>query len=72
MVVGGIQRVHAFKCQGHRRSYIDRDHLLIRRKLAWFSEILPFPNAVLAHRYPNVPNLGDMTRLLDNKLNWTR
>jgi len=27
-----------------------------------FSEIEPFPSAVLAHRFPNVPNLGDMTR----------
>jgi DNA (cytosine-5)-methyltransferase 1 len=27
-----------------------------------FSEIERFPSAVLAHRYPNVPNLGDMTR----------
>jgi DNA (cytosine-5)-methyltransferase 1 len=27
-----------------------------------FSEIEPFPSAVLAHHYPNVPNLGDMTR----------
>lgn len=30
---------------------------------AWFSEIEPFPCAVLAHHYPGVPNLGDMTRL---------
>ena len=30
---------------------------------AWFSEIEPFPSAVLAHHYPEVPNLGDMTRL---------
>ena len=29
----------------------------------FFSEIAPFPSAVLAHRYPNVPNLGDMTKL---------
>ena len=36
-------------------------------KPAWFSEILPFPSAVLKHRYPNVPNLGDMTRLQDNR-----
>ncbi|EKY3918155.1 DNA cytosine methyltransferase [Enterobacter hormaechei] len=28
---------------------------------AWFSEIDPFPNAVLTHHYPDVPNLGDMT-----------
>ena len=27
-----------------------------------FSEIEPFPSAVLAHHYPNVPNWGDMTR----------
>ena len=30
---------------------------------AWLSEIEPFPSAVLAHHYPNVPNLGDMTLL---------
>ena len=30
---------------------------------AWLSEIEPFPCAVLAHHYPNVPNLGDMTAL---------
>lgn len=29
----------------------------------WLSEIEPFPSAVLAHRWPNVPNLGDMTKL---------
>ena len=29
----------------------------------WFSEIEPFPSAVLAHRWPDVPNLGDMTKL---------
>jgi DNA (cytosine-5)-methyltransferase 1 len=27
----------------------------------WFSEIEKFPSAVLAHHYPHVPNLGDMT-----------
>lgn len=30
---------------------------------AWFSEIEPFPSNLLAHHYPNVPNLGDMTTL---------
>jgi DNA (cytosine-5)-methyltransferase 1 len=30
---------------------------------AWMSEIEPFPSAVLAHHYPSVPNLGDMTKL---------
>jgi len=28
-----------------------------------FSEIEPFPRAVLAHRWPNVPLHGDFTRL---------
>lgn len=28
-----------------------------------FSEIEPFPSAVLAHRYPGVPNLGDVTKI---------
>jgi len=30
---------------------------------AWFAEIEPFPCAVLAHHYPDVPNYGDMTTL---------
>ena len=29
---------------------------------AFFSEIDAFPSAVLAHHYPHVPNLGDMTK----------
>ena len=28
-----------------------------------FSEVDPFPCAVLAHHYPDVPNLGDMTKI---------
>ena len=32
---------------------------------AAFCEIEAFPSAVLAHRYPNVPNYGDFTRLTD-------
>ena len=39
------------------------------RPLGWeavaFSEIEPFPCAVLAHHYPDVPNLGDMTKVQD-------
>lgn len=39
---------------------------------AWFSEIEPFPCAVLAHRFPNIPNYGDMTtlpqRILDGEI----
>ena len=30
---------------------------------AWLAEIEPFPSAVLAHHYPDVPNLGDMTAI---------
>lgn len=29
----------------------------------WFAETEPFPSAVLAHRWPHVANLGDMTKL---------
>lgn len=32
-------------------------------RAAWFAEIEPFPSAVLAHHYPDVPNLGDMTTI---------
>ncbi|RQR79250.1 DNA cytosine methyltransferase [Burkholderia sp. Bp9012] len=31
----------------------------------WFAEIEPFPCAVLAHHYPDVTNLGDMTLIAD-------
>ncbi|WBM55321.1 Dam family site-specific DNA-(adenine-N6)-methyltransferase [Enterobacter hormaechei] len=34
-------------------------------KPAWFSEIEPFPSAVLAHHWPEVSNLGDMTKIVD-------
>ena len=30
---------------------------------AWLAEIEKFPSEVLAHHYPDVPNLGDMTKL---------
>ncbi|MGM7737826.1 MT-A70 family methyltransferase [Yersinia enterocolitica] len=32
---------------------------------AWFSEIEPFPSAVLAYRWPTVTNLGDMTKIAE-------
>jgi len=39
------------------------------KPLGWqavaFSEIEPFPSAVLAHHYPDVPNHGDMTKFND-------
>jgi DNA (cytosine-5)-methyltransferase 1 len=34
-----------------------------------FSEIEKFPSEVLRHHYPNVPNLGDMTKYKEWKLN---
>ena len=34
-----------------------------------FSEIEPFPSAVLAHHYPHVPNFGDMTKFQEWSLN---
>lgn len=38
-------------------------------KPLWFSEIEPFPSAVLAHHYPHVPNLGDMRTLPERIIN---
>jgi len=35
---------------------------------AAFAEIAPFPSAVLAHRFPHVPNLHDFTRITDAQL----
>jgi DNA (cytosine-5)-methyltransferase 1 len=35
----------------------------IGMRATWFAEIEAFPGAVLAHHYPNTPNLGDMTKL---------
>ncbi|MEK9724885.1 MAG: DNA (cytosine-5-)-methyltransferase, partial [Rhodospirillaceae bacterium] len=32
-------------------------------KPAWFAEIERFPAAVLAHHHPDVPNLGDFTKI---------
>ncbi|EQA1665933.1 DNA cytosine methyltransferase [Enterobacter bugandensis] len=34
-------------------------------KPAWFSEIEPFPSAVLANHWPEVTNLGDMTKIAE-------
>jgi DNA (cytosine-5)-methyltransferase 1 len=32
---------------------------------AWFAEFDAAPSKVLAHRYPDVPNFGDVTKLID-------
>jgi DNA (cytosine-5)-methyltransferase 1 len=37
-------------------------------KPQWFSEIEPFPSAVLQHHYPQIPNLGDMTLIHSNPI----
>lgn len=41
-------------------------------KLGWecvgFSEIEPFPCSLLAHYYPNVPNLGDVTKITEDDI----
>ena len=34
----------------------------------WFAEIEPFPSKVLNYRFPEVPNLGDMTKLSNHKI----
>jgi len=34
----------------------------------WYSEIEHFPSEVLKHRFPNTPNLGDMTKLTSNPI----
>lgn len=33
----------------------------------WCSEIEPFPSKVLAYHFPNTPNLGDMTKIHEDK-----
>ena len=40
-------------------------------KPAGFSEIEPFPSAVLAHHYPDVTNFGDMTKYKEWNLDGT-
>jgi DNA (cytosine-5)-methyltransferase 1 len=34
----------------------------------WFAEIEEFPSAVLAHHWPDIPNLGDMTEIEEKVL----
>ncbi|MDO4896349.1 MAG: DNA cytosine methyltransferase [Moraxella sp.] len=42
------------------------------KDLGWecvgFSEIEPFPCSLLAHHYPNVPNLGDVTKITEQQI----
>lgn len=48
-------------CSGIEAASVAFKHL--GWQAAWFSEIEPFPCAVLAHHYPHVTNWGDMTLL---------
>jgi site-specific DNA-cytosine methylase len=41
-------------------------------RAAWYSEVAPFPSAVLAARWPGVPNLGDMTQLSERLIEYRR
>jgi len=47
-------------CSGIEAATVAWDHL--GWQASAYSEIEPFPSAVLAHHYPTVPNVGDMTK----------
>lgn len=42
------------------------------KPLGWecvaFAEIEPFPCSLLAHHYPDIPNLGDVTKITENQI----
>lgn len=52
----------ASMCSGIEAASVAWESLGFEAK--WFAEIEPFPSAVLAHRHPQVPNHGDMTKLV--------
>lgn len=49
-------------CSGIEAATVAWEHLGFTP--LWFAEIEAFPSAVLAHHWPDVPNLGDMTKLV--------
>lgn len=53
--------IYGSVCSGIESASIAWEPLGMRP--AWFAEVEPFPSAVLAHHWPNVGNLGDMTIL---------
>lgn len=62
MVNGVIEGLpYGSVCSGIEAATVAWDPLGWRPQ--WYSEIAPFPCALLAHRYPSVPNLGDMTKI---------
>ena len=48
-------------CSGIEAASVAWEHLGFDFK--WFSEIADFPSRVLAEKYPNVPNIGDMNNI---------
>lgn len=57
---GGVVR-YGSVCSGIEAASVAWEPLGM--KAAWFSEIEAFPSAVLAHHWPDVKNLGDMTKI---------
>lgn len=82
--VGGLDGVHGHGCLNNARGQVLR-YLSVcsgieAATVAWgplgwkpvaFSEVERFPCAVLAHHYPDVPNLGDMTKIDGRKYRGT-
>ena len=60
-VVGGAVMRFGSVCSGIEAASVAFEPL--GWSAAWLAEIEPFPSAVLAHHYPDVPNLGDMTAI---------
>ena len=56
-------KTYATACSGVEAQSLAFKALGIDAKGVFFSEIEPFPCRVLATRYPDVPNLGDMTKI---------
>lgn len=52
-------------CSGYGGLELALDILGIEHQVAWFAETAPAASALLAHRWPSVPNLGDLTRIVD-------
>lgn len=59
---GGITS-YATMCSGVEAQSLALRAANIEARGVFFSEIEPFPCALLAHHYPEVPNLGDMTKI---------
>ena len=58
---GGVGMIYGSVCSGIEAASVAWHPLGWRA--AWLAEIEAFPTAVLAHHFPDVPNLGDMTKL---------